>query len=60
MSSFLRFSSGNSKIPASTSKVQFMSAPVPGDFETMLGGGVAGVTLVEIYYCGRDISFINS
>ena len=58
MSSFLRSGTGDSKIPASASKVQFTSAPVPGEFEAMLGG-VAGVTLSEIYR-GRDISLINS
>ena len=58
MSSFLRTASGDAKIPASAVKVQFSSAPVPGEFESMLGG-VAGVTLAEIYR-GRDISLINS
>ena len=58
MSSFLRTGSGDSNVPASASRVQFTSAPVPGEFETMLGG-VAGVTLAEIYR-GRDISLINS
>ena len=57
MSSFLRSGRGESNVPASASKVQFTSAPVPGEFETVLGG-VAGVTLSEIYR-GRDISLVN-
>ena len=58
MSSFLRSGLGELSVPASASKVQFTSAPVPGEFETLLGG-VAGVTLSEIVR-GRDISLINS
>ena len=58
MSSFLRAGSGEARIPASASKVQFSSVPVSGEFESMLGG-VAGVSLAEIYR-GRDISLINS
>ena len=60
MSSFLLSGSGDQKIPASAAKVQFTSAPVPGEFESRLGGvAVHGVTLSEIYR-GRDISLINS
>ena len=64
MSSFLRTSSGDSKIPVSASKVQFSSVQVPGvsgKFETLLwgGGGVAEESLAEIQW-GHDISLINS
>ena len=59
MSSFLRAGSGDRKAPPSASRVKFTSAPAePGEFESVLGG-LAGVTLAEIYR-GRDISLINS
>ena len=58
MSSFLRSGSGDARVPASAAKVQFSSAPDPGEFESVLGG-VAGVTLAEIYR-GQDTSLINS
>ena len=58
MSSFLRSGLGDTKVPPSAVKVQFTSAPVPGEFESLLGG-VAEVTLAEIVR-GRDISLINS
>ena len=59
MSSFLRSGLGDAKIPSSASRVQFSSAPDPGEFEAMALGGVADVRLSEIIQ-GRDISLINS
>ena len=38
MSSFLRSGFGDPKVPPSASKVQFTAAPVPGEFDSMIGG----------------------